>query len=291
VVSPQLDEAALLPKLKAVGGLYFLALFGGGIVIVAYLSALGSGAIKWRGHPLEPVNLAEADRLAVRAAQFFGVFLFADLAVTGLADGVSGSKTAAGSMVVEILASSAVIVGTILVTRLSIGPRSYRLADYGLTKSAIVPSLLWGVGGLLAVVPLASVGMLIGQLAERFAPRADHPLVHMLEDSHNLLFVGGAFFLASIQAPFTEELLFRGTLTPALSGLFQGRSYAPLLAIGISSLIFASIHPQGFTLWLPLASVGIVNGVLCYQTRSVLPGMVMHALFNAAALTYTVLIR
>ena len=37
--------------------------------------------------------------------------------------------------------------------------------------------------------------------------------------------------------------------------------------------------------------IGIVNGVLCYQTRSVLPGMVMHALFNGAAISATLLLR
>ena len=290
-LSPGFNEAAMRPKLAILTVLYSTALFLGCLAIVGYLSALRTRALKWRGHPLEPVNLVEADRLAVRAAQFFGIFLFVELGVAVVAGGFPGSKTAAGAMVAEILASSAVILATVLVTRWPIGGRSLRLADYGLTRDAIMPSLLWGVGGLLAVVPLATVGALIGLLIEHIAPRPDHPLLHMLEDSHNLLFVGGAFFLASIQAPFTEELLFRGTLTPALSGLFRNRSYAAPLAIGVSSLVFASIHPQGFTLWLPLASVGVVNGVLCYQTRSVLPGMVMHALFNAVALISTLFIR
>jgi membrane protease YdiL (CAAX protease family) len=240
---------------------------------------------------LEPASLPEADRLAIRAAQLFGTFLFLELGVASWADDFKGSKSAAGSMVVEIISASVVIAGTVIVTRIPLGNRFYRLADYGFRRDMIVPSLFWGVGGFLAVIPLASIGIMVGQLFERFAPRPDHPLIHMLEDSHNLLFAAGAFFLASIQAPFTEELLFRGTLTPALSGLFGTRKYAVPLAIGISSLAFASIHPQGFTLWLSLASIGVVNGVLCYQTRSVLPGMVMHALFNGSVLAYTLLIH
>ena len=290
-VSPALDPTAPKSAEMALGALLWLAFLLGCVAIVGYLSALATGTIKWRGHPVEPESKPDADRLAIRAAQFFGVFLGVELLVAVFADSLPALKSPGGLLLAEVCSSVAIIVGTVLVTRVSIGGRSLSLVDYGLTKEAIFPALLWGVGGLLAVVPLATVGMLLGSLLERFAPRADHPLTHMLEDPHNLLLVAGTFFLASVQAPFTEELLFRGTLTPALSGLFRGSRYAVPLAIGVSSLIFASIHPQGFTLWLPLASVGVVNAVLCYQTRSVLPGMVMHALFNAFALVATLLIR
>ncbi|MHB8636779.1 MAG: CPBP family intramembrane glutamic endopeptidase [Fimbriimonadaceae bacterium] len=290
-VSPELDAAALRPKLVALTACFFVALIAGGAAIIAYLSGLAAGSVRLRGHPLEPNSLADADSLAIRAAQLFGVFLLVELTVAGVASSLPGAKTAGGSLIAEVAASLAAIVGTVLVTRLPIGARSYRLVDYGLTRAAIVPALMWGVGGLFAVVPLATVGIILGTLVERIAPRPDHPLLKLLEDPQNVPFLLGAFFLASVQAPFTEELLFRGTLTPALAGLLRGKRYAIPLAIGLSSLIFASIHPQGFTLWLPLASVGVVNCVLCYQTRSVLPGMVMHALFNVVAITYSLLLR
>jgi membrane protease YdiL (CAAX protease family) len=109
-------------------------------------------------------------------------------------------------------------------------------------------------------------------------------LTHLL-NGHNVAWtLGASLFMASIQAPIVEEILFRGTLLPAISGLFQKSGARTALGIGISSLLFASIHPQGFVLWLPIAGIGVINGILCYQTRSVLPGIFMHGMFNGALL-------
>ncbi len=101
----------------------------------------------------------------------------------------------------------------------------------------------------------------------------------------------GGLFLASIQAPIVEELIFRGTLLTALSGLFRSNRYHIVLAITVSSLLFASIHPQGFALWLVLGGIGVINSVLCYQTRSVMPGMFMHGIYNGALLMLTLMPR
>lgn len=290
-LSPELDEKSMQPRLLLVAGLYGVGFLGGAIVIVLYVLGLASGSIKWSGHPVDPTNVYDADRLAVRAAQFFGVFLLIEMTITSFASGIPGARTAGGGMLVEVITSVIVIFGTLLLTRVPIGGRTFSLADYGFRRDMIRPALLWGTAGLFAVIPLATAGAMLGSLAQKFAPRPDHPLLHMLENPNNLWFIAGAAFLASVQAPITEELLFRGTLTPALAGLFRGNKYAVPLAIGISSLIFASIHPQGLLLWLPLASVGVVNGVLCYQTKSILPGIVMHALFNGCAIASTLLLR
>ncbi|HLK14453.1 MAG TPA: type II CAAX endopeptidase family protein [Fimbriimonadaceae bacterium] len=290
-VSPEIDPIGSNSKLNVIGAIVLLGLLIGAGVLLAYAYALGTGMIKWQGHPLEPPNLIEADRLAVRAAQLFGAFLLIELFVVLAATKFGVTKSPMGELLVEVVASACVIAGTVALTFLPIGRRFIRLPDYGFGNLPLLHSFLWGLGGLFAVAPIAFMGLLIGSIAEHVSPRADHPLMHALEDPHNIWAFAGALFLASLQAPFTEELLFRGTLIPALSGSFRAKRHPALLAIATSSLLFAAIHPQGFTLWLALASVGVVNGVLCYQTRSVLPGMIMHALFNGATLTLALLAR
>ena len=79
-------------------------------------------------------------------------------------------------------------------------------------------------------------------------------------------------------APFVEELLFRG-LGYGLLAPFAG-PWPAILATGVA---FGLAH--GLVLGLPVLSIfGITLGWLRWQTGSVYPGMVVHALFNAVAL-------
>jgi len=85
-----------------------------------------------------------------------------------------------------------------------------------------------------------------------------------------------------IAAPFVEELLYRG-LGYGLLAPFLG----PWPAILITGVAFGLAH--GLVLGLPVLSIfGITLGWLRWQTGSVIPGMIVHAIFNAAALTAAV---
>ncbi len=87
-----------------------------------------------------------------------------------------------------------------------------------------------------------------------------------------------------IVAPFVEELLFRG-LGFGLLIPFVG----PLAAIVITGVAFGLAH--GLVLGLPVLSIfGITLGWLRRRTGSVYPGMIVHSLFNAAALAAAVLL-
>jgi len=97
----------------------------------------------------------------------------------------------------------------------------------------------------------------------------------------------GAPFFANaavvvLAAPFVEELLFRG-LGIGLLLPFVG----PLFSIAITGLAFGLAH--GLVLGLPVLTIfGLTLGWLRWKTGSVYPGMVVHALFNAAALAAAV---
>lgn len=86
------------------------------------------------------------------------------------------------------------------------------------------------------------------------------------------------FFLLVIVAPLSEELLFRGII---LRGLL--RRYRPVVAILLSSLLFALMHLNP---WQTISAftLGLIFGWFFLRTGSVWPGVVGHAINNFIAL-------
>ncbi len=83
-------------------------------------------------------------------------------------------------------------------------------------------------------------------------------------------------------APFVEELLYRG-LGMSLLLPFVG----PLFSIAVTGVAFGLAH--GLVLGLPVLSIfGFTLGWLRWKTGSVYPGIVVHGIFNAAALVAAV---
>lgn len=82
---------------------------------------------------------------------------------------------------------------------------------------------------------------------------------------------------AVIVAPIGEEIIFRGMITKLLL-----EEYRPTKAIIISALIFGIIHFNPAQ--IPGAIIaGILLGWLYYKTRSVIPGIILHFINNAAS--------
>jgi len=101
------------------------------------------------------------------------------------------------------------------------------------------------------------------------------------DSSRALPFLANAA-VVTLVAPFVEELLYRG-LGFGLLTQFVG----PWPAILVTGVAFGLAH--GLVLGLPVLSIfGITLGWLRRQTGSVYPGMIVHGLFNAAALAAAV---
>lgn len=77
-----------------------------------------------------------------------------------------------------------------------------------------------------------------------------------------------------VAVPVVEELLFRGLLQG------WGRGFWPIV---VSAVLFALAHGLNVFL-LPLFFTGLVLGVVAQRSGSLLPGMLLHALFNAVNL-------
>lgn len=101
------------------------------------------------------------------------------------------------------------------------------------------------------------------------------------DSSRAVPFLANALVVVLV-APFVEELLYRG-LGMSLLFPFLG----PLFSILITGLAFGLAH--GLVLGLPVLTIfGIALGWLRWKTDSVYPGMVVHGLFNGAALVAAV---
>jgi membrane protease YdiL (CAAX protease family) len=105
-----------------------------------------------------------------------------------------------------------------------------------------------------------------------------HPLAEFLQGYH-----GDAAKLAAawpllmvfvVLLPVCEELAFRGFI---LSGL--QRRFSPWKAVMLSSFLFGLYHMNMFQ-FIPAFLLGLVLGLLAARTRSIWPGVLLHALHN-----------
>ncbi|GDX39967.1 hypothetical protein LBMAG21_02590 [Armatimonadota bacterium] len=143
------------------------------------------------------------------------------------------------------------------------------------------PTGAWwlGVRGyILLLLPLLLVTALSRSLFRHFETPS-HPIILSMA----LMNTPFDWFLlllqTSVLAPIVEETLFRGVLYPALRnrmGVIGG--------IAMTSTIFAILHPTLPAGFLPLFLLGAVMAYLYEVKKSLVPGIVLHALNNGLIL-------
>jgi sodium transport system permease protein len=90
-------------------------------------------------------------------------------------------------------------------------------------------------------------------------------------------------FMIAIAVPPTlcEELAFRGFI---LSGLL--RRFSPTVSVVLSSLMFAFMHVS-LVRFIPTLVAGLALGYVAYRTRSIWPGVLVHALYNLTIVLFS----
>jgi sodium transport system permease protein len=149
----------------------------------------------------------------------------------------------------------------------------------------------WRDLGLAAVLAVLLLPPLAGAAVTLFAEIPD--LIKLLEDRQPLLQSLRAliedreiptrellaFFLAFALLPAVcEELTFRGFLLTGLQKRFRPRT-----AILLASFLFALFHMNVFQ-FLPAFFLGVVLGLLTVRSKSLLPAMFFHLLYNSVLL-------
>lgn len=125
---------------------------------------------------------------------------------------------------------------------------------------------------LIPVLIITTVALTVGlERVSTIVPMPDS-IAKFFED----LFKNDIFsiLMISVAAPILEETLCRGIV---LKGLLQ--NYPPRQAILYSALFFALIHLNPWQS-LPAFFAGLFLGWVYYKTRSVIPGIIVHAVSN-----------
>ena len=137
-------------------------------------------------------------------------------------------------------------------------------------------NLLFGVGGYAIALPLLMLASLAGKTIHTPAP--SNPAIPLLAGASSVWVQVMLVALATIAAPLTEELLFRGVFYNAAKlrvGVWP--------AIVLTGLVFGFAHPVGLAEMLPLAVLGGVFAWMAETRKSLVPSMLGHFLQNSMA--------
>ena len=136
---------------------------------------------------------------------------------------------------------------------------------------------VWGFGGYLIALPLVLIVSLINQQIWQ-GQGGSNPLLFLALQAQDKVALAIFFITASVAAPIFEEIMFRGFLLPSLT------RYVPVWsAIVISGFIFAIAH-LSLSEVLPLATLGIILGVVYTRSRNLFAPMLLHSLWNSGTL-------
>jgi membrane protease YdiL (CAAX protease family) len=148
--------------------------------------------------------------------------------------------------------------------------------------------------GLASDRPEADVGLAFAALALVVAPLLalagwlnrlvpyEHPVVAFLAERRDFRAVLLVVLTAVVAAPLAEEFFFRRVLQGWLEKRLPARNAAG--AIVVSAAAFALAHQGQGLAFVPLFPLGLVLGYLVRQTGSLLPAILLHALFNAVSI-------
>jgi len=204
--------------------------------------------------------------VAVSATLFLWLQVLGASAVP--ADATMHARLAAGAMamVAATLATIAVLV------RRGVAP-----AELGFGPVRLPDDVALGVAAVVfLLVPLLALAAALDKVVPYH-----HALVDFLAVHRDPLAIGLVVFAAVVAAPIAEEFLFRRVLQGWLERREAEWGWAA--PIVLSSLAFAVAHVGQGLAWVPLFFFGLVAGYLARQTGSIVPGIVMHALFNAVS--------
>lgn len=247
----------------------FLLVFAGSLAAFVRAAAIVVGRLR-RGEPVVearphvPVPWDAGDVLIVVAMYVFGAMLIEHVATqptTMLDTLVNGGVLSLGAMLAAIawLQSRGADAAALGFASPGVG-RTLRLAAAGV--ALVQFPLLMLAAALNAVVPY------------------EHPILEFLDTARGPTAALVVVAAAVVIAPLAEEFFFRRVLQGWLEMRFAAH---PGVAVALSSVAFAAAHHGQGLAFLPLFPLALVLGVITERTGSILPAVVLHAMFNAVS--------
>ncbi len=148
---------------------------------------------------------------------------------------------------------------------------------------------------LIFFVSILAIGMcpLVGEATVRvilhFWPSYQfdpHPTIQALHDGLLPRWVAIGLWIGAVGvAPIAEEYFFRGLLQTFLAGIVRSRWQA----IGLTAIVFGIVHLSQPHTVVALTAFGVLLGYAYERTGSVVPPIMIHAVFNLKTLIWDAL--
>lgn len=256
----------------------------GAITIVSLVSMIGYLTYFFKagkGIDLFPTRLSSSPWGLSEIALVFLVFLTAILISSTLSQLISSSLS---SQPDTVLVASAMILQLTLLAGLLLIRALKRIMSHQSSCSLLSTDMplrkivFIAITAQLALWPLVVMSALgNAKILEFFGYQPEvQKMVDLLLYTKSPALVASLLFMAVILAPLTEELLFREFLYRFLKGKLPR-----VLAMVLSSLVFALIHDAAIFNVLPLFLLGCIFVMAYERTGSLLTPIIMHATFNS----------
>jgi len=242
------------------------------VVVVAWIwrsEAAGIAVVPGRGWPRPEWNGAEV--LCIACGWLLGVSL------------VVGSVPPDAALLDRMAAHAAGSILATLVIVWVLRRQGVSWRSIGLTSDDALVDWRLAVGGLALVTgPLLLMSAALEPLV-----KYEHPVIDTLRADHGAVAIGIVVITAVIAAPIAEELFFRRILLGWIDARIPSTGGG--VAILASALLFGLSHWGQGLAWIPLTLLGIALGELARRRGSLVPAILLHALFNAVSVVILVL--
>ena len=136
-----------------------------------------------------------------------------------------------------------------------------------------------GVLGALAQLPMTALFTFI----DKYRPVDPDSEKYIYDQLHSGSARRIAVCIAIVAVgPFVEEMFFRGAIFRPLR-----RAAGPWSVVLVTGILFGVVHTE-WQRMIPIAFLGIILGILRSSSGSLIPGVVMHATFNATTVIDTI---
>lgn len=165
-------------------------------------------------------------------------------------------------------------------------PRVWTRLEPASLGSTVVVWLITTPLIIVAIVASVAMAQSLGLPIDR------QPVLQDLISQRTPASIIGAYALAAVSVPLAEEFAFRVVLFGGLRGLLAGSSargpgvaLAYLISIGVFVAVHGMWRENLLYLAPPLTLLSVALTMLYAHTRSIWPGVMLHALHNALVLT------
>ena len=272
------------------------------VAVVAWAGCLRRSALSQA--PQRDVGLGAADLVVALAMMWLGMWVAQDVLgrmgvpghVEPLADdyGVVGpTRTPLELMQQAWIGQVLVHLPVVLYVLWRVGGCHQGVARFGLGLTSPVRHSVAGLLGLAVALPVAlGLSVVVAVIGEKVLgqppPLVGHEMLSAFGQSTRWPVALGLFASAVVGAPVFEELVFRGLAqTALLSVVGRARRWSVVV---LGSVVFALMHlGQPWQVLPSLFVLGVVLGWLYERTGSLLPGILVHAGFNAVNVALTMM--